>query len=259
MVAQSPLFQNVNYTAGGIDVGTSQFIDLFQRANFWNPYIQTNNPNYHLLFKATQAPAYTITVKANATAFSCNTGAPGALASVDINTFDPNIIQGQLLPDLTSKGLIDPSKIPVFLSYNVIYGGALGYHFIWQSSSTAPVQVYGVSAYLDVGGPPVGGTIPPDIEVLTHETAEFTDDPFVNNKTPAWGHTGQVDGCQANLEVGDPLTGQSQTTVAMPNGFTYTVTDLADFSWFYREVPSSAAAGFYTMLNFFSGPQGKCT
>ena len=256
MVAQSPLLQNVSYKPNGIDVGTSQFIDLFQRANFWTPYVQTNNPNYHLLFKATQAPGYAITVKANASALSCNTGAAGAIASVDINTFDPNIIQGQLIPDLTSKGLISPAKIPVFLSYNVIYGGALGYHFIMNTN--AGVQVYGVSAYLDVGGPSVGGTVPPDVEVLTHETGEFTDDPYVNNKTPAWGHTGQVTGCQANLEVGDPLTGQSQTTVAMPNGFTYTVTDLADFSWFYRESPSIAAAGFYTMFNFFPSPQGKC-
>lgn len=256
MIAQSPLLQNVNYTAGGIDVGTSQFIDLFQRANFWTPYVQTNNPNYHLLFKATQAPAYVINVKANATAFTCNTGAPGALASIDINTFDTNIVQGQLIPDLQSKGLVDPSKIPVFLSYNVIYGGALGYHFL--ASTGAGVQVYGVSAYLDVGGPSVGGTVPPDVEVLSHEAAEFTDDPYVNNKTPAWGHTGQVDGCQADLEVGDPLTGQSQTTVTMANGYTYTLTDLADFSWFYRESPSLAAAGFYTMLNFFPGPQGRC-
>jgi hypothetical protein len=249
MVAQSPLFQNVTYTAGGINVGTSQFIDLFQRANFWNPYVATNNPGYHLLFNATQGPSYTFTVNGNAAAQSCSAGGKGALGSVDVNSWD-NIVQQQLIPDLTSKGYISPSNIPVFLSYDVVYGGAAGYHFI--ASTANGIQVYGVSVYLDLAG------LPPDVEVLSHEVAEFTDDPLTNNKTPAWGHTGQVDGCQANLEVGDPLTGQSQTTVPMPNGFTYTVTDLADFSWFYRESPSIAAAGFYTMLNFFPGPQGKC-
>jgi hypothetical protein len=47
-----------------------------------------------------------------------------------------------------------------------------------------------------------------DTVILSHELAEWVNDPFVNNPTPAWGNTGQVVGaCQNNLEVGDPLTG----------------------------------------------------
>src|SRR5215472_16401835 len=63
--------------------------------------------------------------------------------------------------------------------------------------------------------------------------ASGMDDPFGSNPTPAWGHVGQVGGCQNNLEVGDPLTGKNIQTVTMPNGFTYHLQELAFFSWFY--------------------------
>src|SRR5579871_2030757 len=45
----SPIFDSTTtYTQGGVDVGTTQYIDAFQRANFWGT-VQTN-PNYHVLF-----------------------------------------------------------------------------------------------------------------------------------------------------------------------------------------------------------------
>ena len=44
----SPIFDHTtNYTQGGIDLGTTQYIDAFQRGNFWS--IVQNNPNSHLL------------------------------------------------------------------------------------------------------------------------------------------------------------------------------------------------------------------
>jgi len=39
-----------------------------------------------------------------------------------------------------------------------------------------------------------------DTSIAAHEVGEWMDDPFGNNPTPAWGHTGQVGGCQNNLE-----------------------------------------------------------
>jgi len=55
----------------------------------------------------------------------------------------------------------------------------------------------------------------------------------VINGTPAWGHVGQVAGCQNNLEVGDPLTGTEAPRIVMPNGFTYHLQELAFFSWLF--------------------------
>jgi hypothetical protein len=42
------MFDNTTtYTQGGVDVGTTQYNDAFQRANFWS--IVQNNPNSHML------------------------------------------------------------------------------------------------------------------------------------------------------------------------------------------------------------------
>ncbi|MDP9159323.1 MAG: hypothetical protein M3O09_03720 [Acidobacteriota bacterium] len=39
----SPLFGNAAYTMGGVNVGTTQYVDAFQRANFWKAI----SPTYH--------------------------------------------------------------------------------------------------------------------------------------------------------------------------------------------------------------------
>jgi hypothetical protein len=246
MIAQSPLFQPTAFKVGKTNVGTSQFIDLFQRANFWK-YVRKNNPNYHLLFNPTQAPTVTVKVNDLVQPIPCNTGASGSFGSVDFNAFD-QLVRKTLIPQLSSS--INPTVIPIFLSYDVVFGGAAGYHNAFVVNRQ--VQVYGVSTYMDV----FGST--PDALVLSHEMAEFTDDPLTDNPTPPWGHIGQVQLCQDNLEPGDPLTGLNSATVQMPNGFVYTVTDLANFSWFYRQSPSIAVAGRYTMFGFFSSAQSLC-
>lgn len=247
MIAQSPLFKNVPFKSGNINIGNSQFIDLFQRQNFWG-YIAKNNPRYHLLFTPSQVGVVQISVNDTVQSMKCTTGANGGLGSVDFNGFDA-LIRSTLIPKL--KKYINPSVIPIFVAYDVVFGGAAGYHDVYKTSGGE--QVYGVTTYLDVGNSAL------NTEVGSHEFAEFTDDPFVTNPTPAWGHVGQdPNSCQANLEPGDPLTGENWAFVKMSNGFTYELTDLANFSWFYRESPSFAANGFYTMFNFFSGPQGIC-
>jgi hypothetical protein len=247
MIAQSPLFKNVPFKSGNITIGNSQFIDLFQRQNFWG-YITKNNPKYHLLFTPSQVGVVQIAINANVQAMKCTTGANGGLGSVDFNGFDA-LIRSTLIPKL--KQFINPSVIPIFVAYDVVFGGAAGYHDVYKTSQGE--QVYGVTTYLDIGNSAL------NTEVGSHEFAEFTDDPLVTNPTPAWGHIGQdPNSCQANLEPGDPLTGENWVFVKMSNGFTYELTDLANFSWFYRESPSFAANGFYTMFNFFSSPQPIC-
>ena len=96
-----------------------------------------------------------------------------------------------------------------------------------------------------------------DVSVLAHEVGEWVNDPFVNNATCPWGHVGQVASCQANLEVGDPLSG---TSVSVPElGFTYHPQELAFFSWFYRQSPSLGVNGWYSNKGTFKTTQGTCT
>lgn len=46
-VASPIVDSTATYTQGGVDAGTTQYIDAFQRANFWGT-VQTSS-NYHLL------------------------------------------------------------------------------------------------------------------------------------------------------------------------------------------------------------------
>jgi hypothetical protein len=82
-------------------------------------------------------------------------------------------------------------------------------------------------------------------------------DPLTTNPTPAWGHVGQVSGCQSNLEVGDPLSGT--TFPVMLNGFTYHPQELAFFSWFYRQKPSIAVNNWYSDQGTFGSYAAPCT
>lgn len=84
-----------------------------------------------------------------------------------------------------------------------------------------------------------------DTAIASHEVAEWINDPYAINATPAWGHTGQVTGCQNNLEVGDPLTGNLAPSIFMPNGYTYHLQELAFFSWFFGS-PSLGIHGWFS-------------
>ena len=88
---------------------------------------------------------------------------------------------------------------------------------------------------------------------MSHEVAEWMDDPNTSNPVPPWGGEGQVPSpnCQANLEVGDPLTGTDVSPVTL-GGFAYTLQELAFFSWFYGG-PSLGSGGNYSNNGKFTG------
>ncbi len=45
-VIESPVFQSAPFHAGSVDVGTTQYVDAFQRANFWSRYPSTPVTTY---------------------------------------------------------------------------------------------------------------------------------------------------------------------------------------------------------------------
>jgi hypothetical protein len=153
----------------------------------------------------------------------------------------------------------------VFVLHDVVMGDpgtspyqnccVLGYH----GASGFPTQTYAVADYDTTG---LFGSAP-NIAATSHEVAEWMDDPFGTNPTPSWGHTGQVQGCQNNLEVGDPLSGtlyseSGRFGKTMPNGLTYYPQELAFFSWFYGQNPSIGSAGRYSNSGSFTNPAKVC-
>jgi hypothetical protein len=258
MVKQSPIFTKLSYTDGSTAVGTGEYTDIFQRANFWK-YVGGSkklNPNYHVNLTATVEPTVTINVATSAgqvTGSGC--GATGLVDQIDLDSY----LRTTLIPGLAS---ISPTKIPVFIFRNVaMYLGhstsnccALGYHSGYTNSSGTP-QFYTVTDIDDSGN----FTGVQDVSDLAHEVGEWMDDPSGTNPTPAWGHVGQVpNGCQSNLEVGDPLT-NTNLSITAANGRTYHPQELTFFSWFYRQAPSIGVNGFYSLAGTFTSPSKVCT
>ena len=241
LVTNSPAFNNSPFTINGLNVGSTQFGDAFERANFWSYVAGTP---YHIMLSSTISSTVGITVNGLASTFGC-----GKYGIIDINSWDL-LLQQQVIPSLAAQG-VGPTSLPVFVLPNValcdVTGCATGYHSAYNS---AALQTY-VVAMVDTTGR-FGGN---DIIALSHEIAEWLDDPAITNNAPSWGHVGQVSGCQADVEVGDPLTGTLAPTVTM-NGFTYHVQELAFFSWFFRQSPSLGAGGFYSSNATFKGGAG---
>jgi hypothetical protein len=251
----SPIFKNHAYNLGGTNVGTGQYINEFQRANFWSTINgAANNPTYAVNL----APTSTITVSLTTTqtaAFFPLTDffgpAPcGHLWQIDINHWD-SYVKNTLIPSLAAQG-VSPTTLPLFLFYNVVmYNGnpnnccILGYHGAYINGA-GRLQTFSTSEYDTEGG----FVNIHDTSILAHELGEWMDDPTGVNPVPHWGHIGQVSGCQTNLEVGDPLTG-TNITVSMPNHVTYHLQELAFFSWFYDQTPSIAVNGWYSSNNTF--------
>jgi hypothetical protein len=263
-VLGSPVFQSSLYTINGISLGTGQYVDEFQRANFYEANVSMTGDSYHTaLSPITTLPAQTVNIPANE-GESWNLNRCGNLGVIDFSTFN-SIIVNTVIPSLASQG-VSPTSFPVFVMHDVVMGDpgdspfqnccVIGFH----GASGSPTQTYAVADYDTTGIFPSSPSVAP----VSHEVAEWMDDPFGTNPTPAWGNVGQVSGCQSNLEVGDPLSGtlfseSGNTGILMPNGISYYPQELAFFSWFYRESPSMGAGGVYSDSGTFKSGQQLCT
>lgn len=281
--AQSParrffnsiIFRPTTFVSNGVNVsaipGGTQFEFAFQRANFWNAVKGTT-------YGVTLVPSRLDTIVVDwspsdpsdfVESVPDNCGGNTPVAVVNINEFNNELLA-------IAATYAKPNQVPVSLADDVaIYVGpntnnccVLGYH----NAVAVPggTQLYAVGAYFDTNQ--VFGGRFPDITVWSHELGELIDDPFVqsgntlpadSDLTPAWGHTGQVSGCQDNLEVGDPLTpAQAGNFGVYPvtgvGGFVYHHQDLAFISWFYRTASGSTGASGSFNGNLPGTGQGVC-
>ncbi len=245
---KGPDFVKTPLTSNGVNVGKTQLIDAFQRAEFWSIL---KGHRYHTVLKAASAP-----IVANYTTLDGTTkvgpickDASHRVGSIPFTEFD------NLATSLALK-YVKTNQVAIVATYNIYLSSAsftyAGYHSAFVAAGGT--QVYAVATYSDpltINDNP-GIT---DISIATHELGELFNDPFGRNATPAWGHIGQVTGCQGNFEVGDPLTGHD--FMLQYNGFKYHPQELAFFSWFYR-TPSTGTDGKYSFEGAFTKTQGLC-
>jgi len=253
----SPLFQTTDFMMNGTDMGTAQYIDAFQRANFFTKNASVTGNRFHTMLTTTTLAEQTFTVPSGKGG-SFSVGGCEHLGIMDLATFDA-FVQGTLVPFVAAHGG-GPTSLPIILLYNVVIAAPfvtgttdncciLGYHSVF---STPAVQTYSVGEFDSVG---VFSNVS-DVAAPSHEIGEWMNDPLGNNFVPLWGNIGQVSGCQNNLEVGDPLSGTLFPSVTL-NSFTYHMQELAFFSWFMG-TPSLGVGGDFSNNGTFKGDAVLC-
>jgi hypothetical protein len=247
-----------------------------------------SSSNYHLILKPNVLPAVTIDVPQNqGTLIKSGRGVIGA--DINISWWSSQI------NNLEQSA--DPTHLPLYLTDQVLlFQGSpgnccvIGYHGTRaagygggsaNSNGNAVVQTFAWASWVQPGfyARPAGGTdwALQDIHALSHEIAEWADDPFVNNTVEPWvTPTAPQYGCTGVLETGDPVVGigfamgtNTFEQGANPDGTQsadgyYHPEDEALLPWFLRlpsnntgsEVNQSGVGGRYTFmgdLNPFAG------
>ena len=216
VLTSSPLFTaSVDFVQGGVDLGKTQYIDAYQRGNFWK--VVKNNSSYHVLLGTpTILPTQTINVSASQGSVITNPFLAGhKVGTMDIFAFDA-ALQGFL----STFTQITPDSLPIFINYDVYLteGGCCigGYH---SANASQPAgQTYAYTTLVDQGS----GVFSQDTAAAAHEIGEWLDDPFVDNSVP----------CLDNsiLENGDPLVLDDHAYTV--GSFTYHLQDLVFVDYF---------------------------
>ena len=123
-----------------------------------------------------------------------------------------------------SLGYVDPTHLPIYLTKDVfLYRDnnpfnccEAGFHAAspaLHGNGNQSVQTWAWASYISPGeqSRPDGGTLwaLQDISILSHEIAEWADDPFINNFVEPWltATSAPIYGCVNLLETGDPVVG----------------------------------------------------
>lgn len=242
-VKNSPIFEDATYASG-----TTQYADAMQRAGFWNK-VQSTSPDYHVrLAPPSVIHSKTLTIPARSGRIS----ADGRSGYVDFGFLFSQLNQ------LTAY--YSPASFLILLVKNVCITqsgrcSVLGFHFAFSPSRGEPPATFTWSTYIDSNAE-FGEPVIRDVYVLSHEVAEWVNDPFVTNIVPAWP---LGDGsCSNLLEVGDPVEFFPVPSFAVvTKNKNYHLTDVASLSWFAHKVPSRELGGKYSylgLLDTFSKP-----
>jgi hypothetical protein len=270
----SPNFERAQYT-----VGNTQFGDAVQRAEFFSVMKRPNGGDdddfdggsWHTILERPRilTPVVIEVPVGSSLVFQIPGG--GFLALIDIN-----FLASQLNTLLQTEG-VKVDELPIFTTRNAVYGDFFfgfplscciaGFHTaieVGQKGNTTSVQTLAFTSSLDVDVA-VGAFGDPnfftDVQALSHEIAEWMNDPFANNIVPAWQFPGLSGGsCSNLLETGDPV--ENLPNPGFPvvlHGFTYHPQTEALLQWFSRESPSSAIGGVYTYPgNNLTSPSLPC-
>jgi hypothetical protein len=236
LATASPLFQPRNFSVGGRPVGNTQYIDAYNRANFFN-HLDANH-DFHVLL---QNPPAVIPVTIDVPLWA-------GLATVDEKgthgLVDEEFLKTELRPWMTIAGT---DALPIFLLADTKmtkHSGTLGGVHGFTGKQTYVIANFSQEF---------------DVSALSHEIGEWLADPYLENATPGWP---QPDGgCEKLMEIADPtnLVNQAISIETKWGRAVYHPQDLTFLSWFAHRIPSTSATGYYTFWGNASGPPALCT
>jgi hypothetical protein len=267
------------------DAGNAlQLQDATMRAQF----SKTGASGYHLKLNPNVLPAVTINVPSNEGTLLQN---PRGVVFGDIN------IRWWAAQIQRLETKADPTHLPIYLTDSVVlYQGSplnccvIGFHGAQAEANggsthaqgNAKVQTFAWASWARPGI--AGDWALQDIHALSHEIAEWADDPFANNTAEPWlTPTAPQYGCTPYLETGDPVVGigfamgtNTHDQGADPDGTQsadgyYHPEDEAFLPWFMRTSPNTVSeptqsqsvnGGRYTLmgdLNPFPGFRAPAT
>ena len=269
---------NNGFTTGGaLSSGNTdnQLEDATMRSQF-----SKQGTNYHVLLSPVVHEPITIVVPSGKGTL-LQTGRGVVAGDVNVTWWAAQI---QNLNN--TLGYNDPTHLPVYLTNNVmLFSGTnpanccvIGFHGASEvvgkgtgsghGNGIQPVQTFAWASYVTPGFfNPVTAWALQDIHPLSHEIAEWADDPFVNNTVEPWlTPTAPQYGCTNVMETGDPVVGIgfAKGSNTFEQGPTPNGTQVADgyyhpedevfMPWFMRLNPSTSQAvqvgtgGRYTLM-----------
>ncbi|HEU0027137.1 MAG TPA: hypothetical protein VFQ25_08480 [Ktedonobacterales bacterium] len=280
---------NVPRGPGGVlsqgDAGNQlQLQDATMRAQF----NKTGASGYHLILHPNVLPTVTINVPSNQGTL-LQSGRGVVFADINISWWSAQIQNLETTADATHLPIYLTDNVLLHIGSNIFNCCVIGYHGTRaagsgggsnNSNGNAVVQTFAWASWVQPGiyARPDGGTdwALQDIHALSHEIAEWADDPFVNNTVEPWlTPTAPQYGCTGILETGDPVVaiGFAMGTNTFEQGPNPNGTQSADgyyhpedevfLPWFMRTAPNtiseptqSSTDGRYTLmgdLNPFAG------
>ena len=281
---------------GALSQGDTGNLLQLQDATMRAQFNKTGSSNYHLNLNPNVLPAVTINVPSNQGVL-LESGRGVIFADINISWWAAQIQNLETSADPTHLPIYLTNNVLLHIGKNVLNCCVIGFHGTRasgngggsnNSNGNAKVQTFAWASWVQPGiyARPNGGTdwALQDIHALSHEIAEWADDPFVNNTVQPWlTPTAPQYGCTNILETGDPVVaiGFAMGTNTFqqgpnPNGSQsadgyYHPEDETFLPWFMRTAPNNVSEstqspstniGRYTLmgdLNPFAGFRAPAT
>ena len=244
----SPLFQPSTYATG-----TTQFQDAVQRASFLN----IAPGDWHTLLNMPRVlPAIEIRVPARYSVLYQVVETGALIGAIDLNYWI------EATDKLAQSLRVDARQLLMFFTENVfLSNGAMAFHGLALIAPPGNIQTFVWASWYTPDTVDAGSA---DIAAMSHEIAEWMNDPFIGNVTPEWRFPywpfADPVGCLDLFEVAHVLELLPDPSYPVTlGGMTYHPQNQATASWFAREPAGSTTSLSYSfpdtsLLTTYSQP-----